>query len=88
MAAHKLNGEIRDAERLQSELRDIQNAPYFTRDQLDDLEADYNESVANERKLKADQRRFEALAKAFEQAAINLDKLIEAGDEVYKQKKN
>jgi hypothetical protein len=86
VAAHKLNGEIRDAERLQSELRSIRDEPYITRDQLEDLEADYNESVSHERKLKADQRRFEALAKAFEQAAINLDKLIEVGDEVYKKK--
>jgi hypothetical protein len=87
VAAYRLNGEIQDAQKIQDKLRDVQKDPYFTRDQMDELEADYNGSLKYEKDLRSNQRRFEAMAKAFEQAAINLDKLIEVGDAAYKARK-
>jgi hypothetical protein len=74
------NRDLREADALQDELKDIRNDPYMTPDQLDELERDYKESLSNEAEIKTLQGRLDAMAKAADQAAANLERHVELGD--------
>jgi hypothetical protein len=81
------NRELREADALQDELKDIRNDPYMTPDQLDELERDYKESLSHEADIKTRQGRLEAMARAADQAADNLVRHVEMGDLARQAKK-
>jgi len=81
------NREIREADQHQAELEDIRKDPFMTPDQLNELERDYQESLDWEADIRTRQGRLEAMAKAADQAADNVERHVELGDEVYNAKR-
>ncbi len=77
-AARALEKEIEGARNEQDGLREVKD--FVPRDELDELDGVYQDWVKVEQERRDDQRRISQWAAAFEKAAENSIRLVEAGD--------